>query len=125
MRLGGQAVLSLAELPQTAISTTTSSGLEIDWRGLLAAAGFDQAEAMLVVAHRLEVVPRTELAAYLRWPARTVETIRRRVSRKLARLRIRGDLDLSEVVVILRVDPSRTMALERFASGVQVWGPRG
>ena len=98
---------------------SSEAALEIDWVGLLETLGFEAGERSLLLA-RIEDVGRTRLAKQL--GSRAVERTRRAVSRKLKRLR--GGVDFTAAVTILRADPSRTMLLERFASGVRVWRHR-
>jgi len=86
IRLARQPVVSLADVSETPTSTTMSAGLGIDWPAVLAAARFDGDETTLIIAHRLQGVTRGELPERLGWPARIVERVRRRISRKFRML---------------------------------------
>lgn len=113
---------SAGDLSEMSVCFPTTR-LDLDWPALLKLAGFTDEEAVLVIASRIEQTPRTKLAKALGWKSRKVETVRKRVARKLA-ARKRGKIRQAEPLnlpVIVRSDPSRAANQLRFHSGVTCW----
>jgi hypothetical protein len=117
--LGGKAALSLCAVPEPD-QPAGIGNLELDWRALLEAAGFDETEIVMLVANKLLLVPRGKLPEYLGLPNSETERLRKRMVRKLRILRD-APLDVPEAATILRVDSSGTCRLIRFWAGGLTW----
>ncbi|MBM3744854.1 MAG: hypothetical protein FJW34_03535 [Acidobacteria bacterium] len=127
MKLAGARVLSLDAFAVEPMAGSIASTTVTNWPELLRQVGFDSQEVALVIINRIEGVPRAELPARLGWPARVVEAVRRRVSRKLQRLQpvdAERPVTLSRAALIGKTracDPSGAAVVVRFPTGGIAW----
>ncbi len=114
IRLGGEACLSLEELPELVASP--DEVLDIDWPEVLRKTGFTEDERAYLVSTKVEGNTHKAAIRELNWPADKGERTKRACNRKLQTRRSSQSVDVRP-----RCTASSTVWLEQLPSGHRLW----